>query len=162
MDTIVNNSNHNNNKKRRVNIGMILSVAGFLIFILGADPGIFNLNGSPLIGFIQTVTFSIGLAMLCLGGFISFKACQRSDRSQSLAQDIGIRLVATGYLISLISGMADVFGFGTQTWPANPYFGPRQASGVITGELIIAVGFLLYLPFFSSPRANLDKPIPSE
>jgi len=162
MDTSVNNSNNHNNQKRRVNIGMVLTIAGFLIFMLGADPGIFNPNSSPFIGFVQSVTFSIGLAMLCLGGFISFKGCQRSDRSQSLAQDIGIRLVATGYLISLISGMADVFGFGTQTWPATPFFGPTQASGVIAGELIITIGFLLYLPFFSSRGANLDKPIPSE
>ena len=88
--------------------------------------------------------------MLCLGGFISLKACQRVGRIQSLAQDIGLRLVATGYLISLISGMADVFGFGTQSWPSVPFFGPSQAAGVVVGEIIIAIGFLLYLPFPSS------------
>ncbi len=81
---------------------------------------------------------------------MSFKICQRSDSIQSLGQDIGIRLVATGYLISLISGMADVFGLGTQSWPALPFFGPSQAAGVLAGEMIIVVGFILYLPFFST------------
>ncbi len=140
--------------KLRINIGIGLTIAGFLVFILGADPGIVNLDRSPVVGFVQSATFSAGLAMLCLGGFIGLKSCQRAGHSQSLAQDIGLRLVATGYLIALVSGMADVFGFGTQAYPALPFFGPWQAAGVIVGEIIIAVGFLLYLPFPSSqPKA---------
>ncbi|TFG49454.1 MAG: hypothetical protein E4H33_02230 [Anaerolineales bacterium] len=142
-------SNHKN-INRRTNLGIGLTIAGFLIFILGANPGLVNLDRSPIIGFVQTAIFSIGLAMICLGGFISFKTCQRSDRVQSLSQDIGFRLVATGYLISLISCMADVFGCGTQSWPAMPFFGPTQATGVVAGEILIAVGFLLYMPFFTS------------
>jgi len=142
------------NIKLRINIGVGLTIIGFLVFILGADPGIFSLDRSPVVGFVQTATFSTGLAMICLGGFIGLKACQRADHSQTLAQDIGVRLVATGYLIALVSGMADVFGFGTQAYPALPFFGPMQAAGVIVGEIIIAVGFLLYLPLPSSqPKA---------
>jgi hypothetical protein len=136
--------------KSRTNVGLGLTIFGFLVFLLGADPGLINLDRVPYVGFVQTATFSIGLALICLGGFISFKVCQDQGSSQSLAQDIGIRLVATGYLIALVSGMADVFGFGTQAWPALPFFGPRQASGVVAGEIIIAVGFLLYMPFFTS------------
>lgn len=149
------NGQRNNHKsfKRRLNISLGLSLGGFLIFLLGADPGLFGLDRSPLIGFVQTATFSTGLALLCLGGFISFRICQGSGRNQSLAQDIGIRLVATGYLVALISGMADVFGFGTQAWPAVPFFGPSQAAGVVAGEALIAVGFLLYMPFFTSDQA---------
>ena len=138
------------NYQFRANFGLGLTIFGFLIFLLGADPGLINLDRSPYVGFVQTATFSIGLALICLGGFISFKVCQRQGSSQSLAQDIGIRLVATGYLIALISGLADVFGFGTQAWPSLPFFGPRQASGVVAGEFIIAAGFLLYMPFFTS------------
>jgi hypothetical protein len=137
-------------RQSRTNLGLGLTIFGFLLFLLGADPGMVNLDRSPYVGFVQTVTFSIGLALICVGGFISFKVCQSKESAQSLAQDIGIRLVATGYLIALISGMADVFGFGTQAWPAIPFFGPRQASGVVAGEIIIAAGFLLYMPFFTS------------
>lgn len=153
MDT---GKTRNNGKmaKLRANIGLGLTLGGFFIFLLGANPDLFGLDRSPVIGFAQTATFSLGLTFLCLGGFLSFKSCQRTDRIQSLAQDIGIRLVATGYLVSLISGMADVFGFGTQSWPALPFFGPRQATGVVVGELIIAVGFILYMPFFTSPEPS--------
>ncbi len=152
METNTNQPNHKS-FKRRLNFSLGLSLAGFFAFLLGADPGLFGLDRNPLIGFVQTATFSTGLAFLCLGGFISFKICQRSDYNQSLAQDIGIRLVATGYLVALISGMADVFGFGTQAWPALPFFGPQQAAGVVLGEAIIAIGFLLFMPFFSSDKA---------
>jgi hypothetical protein len=149
------NGSRNNHKafKRRLNTSLALTLSGFFIFLLGADPALFGLDRNPLIGFVQTATFSTGLALLCLGGFISLKISQRADQPQTLAQDIGIRLVATGYLVALISGMADVFGFGTQAWPAPPFFGPTQAIGVVTGEFIIAVGFLLYMPFFSSDKA---------
>jgi hypothetical protein len=136
--------------RRRLYIGLGLAIAGFLIFLLGANPAMVGLDRSLYIGFVQTATFSTGLAILCLGGFLSFKACHKdADRIQSLAQDVGVRLVATGYLVSLISAMADVFGFGTQTWPALPFFGPSQAAGVVAGEIIIAVGFILYMPFLS-------------
>lgn len=138
------------NIKLRINIGIGLTIAGFLVFLLGADPGLVNLNRNPIVGFVQTATFTTGLAMLCLGGFIGLKACQRPGHYQTLAQDVGIRLVATGYLIALVSGMADVFGFGTQAYPALPFFGPWQAAGVIVGEIVIAVGFLLYLPLPST------------
>lgn len=152
MESNLNQTNHQL-FKRRLNFSLGLSLVGFFIFLLGADPGLFGLDRNPLIGFVQTATFSTGLALLCLGGFISFKICQRSGYNQSLAQDIGIRLVATGYLISLISGLADVFGFGTQAWPAVPFFGPQQAVGVVGGEVIIALGFLLFMPFLSSKKA---------
>jgi hypothetical protein len=149
MELEKNHSNHRNNTLM-LNTGIGLTIAGFLIFIFGANPGIIGMDRNPYVGFAQTAIFSFGLALLCLGGFISLKSCQRAGYIQSLAQDIGIRLVATGYIISLISGMADVFGFGTQSWPFKPFFGPQQAAGVILGEVVIAVGFLLYLPISSA------------
>jgi hypothetical protein len=138
------NLNHSSTKIR---LGVLLTMVGFGAFLLGADPGLFGLDRSPLVGFVQIFTFSAGLAVICLGGFISLKASQDPDREQTIAQDIGLRLVATGYLISLVSAMADVFGFGTQTWPVAPFFGPWQAAGVLIGEIIISIGFLLYIPF---------------
>lgn len=136
-----------NNISLRIRIGIGMVLVGFLIFLLGADPGLFNLDRTPVVGFVQTATFSTGLALVCLGGWISLKACQHSGEKQSIAQDIGLRLVGTGYLIALVSAMADVFGFGTQAWPALPFFGPWQAAGVVVGEIIIAVGFLLFIPY---------------
>jgi hypothetical protein len=56
--------------------------------------------------------------------------------------------VATGYVVSVFSGMADVFGFGSHLLPETiPYFGPWQAFGVQAGQFLIAAGFLLLIPY---------------
>ena len=51
----------------------------------------------------------------------------------TIAADIGIRMVATGYVIAVFCGMADVFGFGTQLRPRRPILrtlaGRRCAGG---------------------------------
>jgi hypothetical protein len=130
----------------RVRVGLTTTLIGFLIFLLGARPALFNLDRSPVVGFVQIAVFLIGLAVICLGGYQSLAALWRPG-THSIAADIGLRLVATGYLISVFSGMADVFGFGSQPPPMVPYFGPWQARGVEIGEIIIAVGFLLLIPY---------------
>jgi len=43
--------------------------------------------------------------------------------------------------------MAYVFGMGSQPFPDVPYFGPWQAGGVLIGQLVIAVGFLMLIPY---------------
>ena len=65
-----------------------------------------------------------------------------------------MRLIATGYVIAMASGMADIFGFGNQPWPEIPVFGRWQARGVLIGEIVIAVGFLLLLPHHSFRKKN--------
>jgi hypothetical protein len=65
----------------------------------------------------------------------------------SIAADIGLRLVATGYVIAVFAGMADIFGFGSQPLPKLPFFGPWQARGVEAGQVIIAIGFLMLMPY---------------
>jgi hypothetical protein len=66
---------------------------------------------------------------------------------RSIIADIGLRLVGTGYVIAVFTGMADVFGMGSQPLPNVPYFGPWQAAGVLIGQMIIAVGFLMLVPY---------------
>jgi hypothetical protein len=127
-------------------VGLGTMLLGLFIFVLGAEPEIFNLDRSPAIGFVQTAVFSIGLAMICLGGYISFRVTRGEDYQATLTEDIGLRLVGTGYLIAFIAAMADVFGLGTQFFPDVPFFGPAQAVGVVVGEIIIAIGFLMYVP----------------
>ncbi|MBN1667409.1 MAG: hypothetical protein JW862_09980 [Anaerolineales bacterium] len=131
--------------RRRTSIGLGLTIFGFVVFLLGAEPSFFNLDRSPVIGFLQIAVFLIGLAIICIGGFISLSSLWNGHQ-KTIAADIGLRLVATGYVIAVTSGMADVFGFGNQPWPLIPYFGPWQAAGVMVGELVIALGFLLMIP----------------
>lgn len=132
--------------RRRARIGLAVTLAGFLLFLVGARPGLFGIDRSPVIGFVQIAVFLTGLAIICIGGYISLKSLWR-DEPTSIAADIGQRLVATGYVIAVFAGMADIFGFGSQPLPKLPFFGPWQARGVEVGEVFIAIGFLLLLPF---------------
>ncbi|MEA2008896.1 MAG: hypothetical protein U9O54_07225 [Chloroflexota bacterium] len=132
--------------KNRIRAGLLITALGFLIFILGADPGLFNLNRSPAIGFVQSAVFSFGLAIMCIGGYISLNASCPDGHEKSLVEDVGLRLVATGYLVSFVSALADVFGLGAQSWPALPFLGPSQAAGVVAGEILIAIGFIMLIP----------------
>jgi hypothetical protein len=133
-------------RRYRIRIGLGFVILGLLIFILGIDPQMFNLDRSPVVGFVQIAVFLVGLAMICLGGYVVLNTLWNGTE-KTIAADIGYRLVATGYVIAVASGMADVFGFGNQPFPQIPYFGPWQAIGVMAGEIIIGLGFLLLIPF---------------
>jgi len=142
--------NKNRLRSFRIRFGLGVTILGLLIFMLGANPALFGLDRSPVVGFVQISVFLIGLAMICLGGYITLNALW-SGLEKSIAADIGFRLVSTGYVISFFSGMADIFGLGNQPFPEIPYYGPWQAVGVVIGEVIIALGFLLLVPH---PKRN--------
>jgi hypothetical protein len=131
--------------RRRARVGLILTLAGFLVFLIGARPAMLGIDRSPIIGFVQIAVFLIGLAIICIGGYISLTSLWR-EQPTSIAADIGLRLVATGYVVAVFAGMADIFGFGSQPLPKLPYFGPWQARGVEVGQALIGLGFLLLLP----------------
>jgi hypothetical protein len=133
----------------RVRVGLFTTLSGFFVFIVGAKPDWLGWDRSPVVGFVQIAVFLVGLAIICLGGYIGLLALW-GDNQRSIAADIGLRLVSTGYVISVFAGMADVFGMGTHPLPNVPYFGPVQATGVVLGEIVIAVGFLLLIPYKSS------------
>jgi hypothetical protein len=130
----------------RVRVGLLVSLFGLLIFLIGARPSLFGLDRSPVVGFVQISVFLVGLAIICIGGYIGLMSFWRNG-DRTIAADIGSRLVATGYVVAVFSGMADVFGFGTQVPPQVPIFGPWQDTGVQIGEVLITIGFLLLIPF---------------
>ncbi len=127
-------------------LGLTLTMIGLLIFTLGAKPEWLGLDRSPVIGFVQTSVFTLGLGLLCLGGYLSLAALWRGEEKSILA-DIGPRLIGTGYVVAVFAGMADIFGLGTQPFPDVPFFGPWQAVGVEIGEVMIAIGLLMLIPF---------------
>ena len=130
----------------RIRTSLITVAVGLLVFAIGAKPGWFGWDRSPAVGFIQIAVFLIGLALICVGGFVGLVALWGKEQRTIIA-DIGLRLVGTGYVIAVFTGMADVFGMGSQTLPNVPYFGPWQAAGVLVGQVIIAVGFLMLIPY---------------
>ena len=134
----------------RVRLGLIVLLLGFLLFVLGAGPGVFGIDRSEVTGFLQISVFLVGLAVLCMGGYITLSALWNGNE-KTIVADIGLRLVSTGYVVAVASGMADVFGIGSHPFPAIPYFGPLQATGVMIGEGIIIIGFLMLIHF---PKAK--------
>ena len=138
--------NHFKYPKRRIRFGLATTLTGFVVFLVGARPDFIGMDRSPVIGFVQIAVFLIGLAIICIGGYISMMALWK-DQKPSILADIGLRLVSTGYVICVFSGMADVFGLGSHLLPNVPYFGEWQARGVQIGEGFIAIGFLFLIPY---------------
>lgn len=131
--------------KGRIRIGLSLTVFGYLLFLLGARPSIFGLDRSRVIGFVQISVFLIGLGIIVLGSYLSLNALWPPG-SKTLIADIGSRLISTGYVISVFTGMADIFGLGSHRLP-NVFFGPLQARGMAIGMATIAIGFLFLIRY---------------
>ena len=136
--------------RARVRFGLVIIALGFFIFVVGSKPAWFGWDNSPTVGFIQVSVLLVGLGILCLGGYVGLLALWKG-RERTIAADIGMRLVATGYVVSVFAGMADLFGMGTQVMPEGPFFGPLQSRGIVIGQTIIAIGFLLMIPFRMKP-----------
>lgn len=161
MKHIENNQMPKNRKKnirliprRRIQYGLIISLGGFLVFLVGIKPEIFLLDRSPVLGFIQIAVMLVGLAIICVGGYTSISGLWKGQRP-SIAAQLGVRIISTGYIIAVFSGFADIFGLGSHPYPEFiPYFGEWQARGVQIGEGFIAVGMLMMLPYARSPLFN--------
>ncbi len=130
----------------RLRAALVTSIVGLFIFTVGAKPDWFHWDRSPVVGFVQISVFLFGLAVICLGGYIGMLALWKGQ-PRSIVADLGLRLVSTGYVIAVFAGMADIFGMGSQPLPGIPYFGPWQATGVVVGEVAIAIGFLMLVPY---------------
>ena len=130
----------------RKRLGVGIALLGLLVYLLGAEPGLFGLDGSPVIGFLQIIVLLVGLAIICLGGFFIVDALWHT-RAKTIAADIGLRIMATGFVIALATGTADLIGLGTRPLPNIPFFGYWQARGVLLGQIVIFIGFALMLPY---------------
>jgi len=130
----------------RVRFSLIAVAVGLFVFVIGAKPNWFGWDRSPVVGFVQISVFLIGLALICSGGYIGLSALWGKTQRSILA-DIGFRLVGTGYVITVFTGMADIFGMGSHPLPNVPYFGPWQSGGVLIGQIVIAIGFFMTIPY---------------
>jgi len=131
--------------KTRIRIGLGLAVVGYLFFLLGARPSLFGMDRSRVIGFVQISVFLIGLALITVGSYLTLNALWPEGK-KTIAADIGSRLVSTGYVVCVFTGMADIFGLGSHPLP-NVFFGPLQARGMAIGMGTIAFGFMLLIRY---------------
>jgi hypothetical protein len=130
---------------KKVRQGLFITLAGFVVFLLGARPSIYGLDRSPVIGFVQIAVFLFGMGIICFGAFTTFQGLWQGKPSSILSQ-IGMRTMQTGFVIALFTGLADVFGLGSHQLPRT-FFGPLQAIGVQIGEIVIGTGIILMFPF---------------
>ncbi len=138
-------------RRTRIRFALLIAFFGFLLFLVGAQPGLFLLDRSPVVGFVQIAVMLIALATICIGGYVAVHSLWRSQPPSILA-DIGLRLVSTGYVVAVFSGMADIFGIGSHPLPGVPLFGVWQARGMEIGLAIIAIGFVMMFPFTPSAK----------
>ena len=142
---------------RRIQFGLIVAVGGFFIFMVGARPEIFLLDRSPVVGFIQIAVMLIGLAFICIGGYLSLVGLWKGNQL-SIAAELGVRLISTGYVIAVFCGLADIIGLGSHPTPEFiPYFGEWQARGVQIAEGFIAIGMLMMLPYSRNSLFRTQK-----
>ena len=143
--------------KKRLTFHLAITLLGFLIFLLGIRPDFFQLDRSPVIGFIQISVSVVGLGILCLGGYLTMRQLWQG-KHMSIAAEIGERFISTGLVIAIFSAVADFFGFGSHPYPQSlPYLGKWQSLGIEIGEYIIALGFILMIPF---PKIRLFPRLP--
>ena len=77
----------------------------------------------------------------------------------SIAAEMGVRLISTGYVIAIFCGLADIIGLGSHPTPEFiPYFGEWQARGIQIAEGFIAIGMLLMLPITENPLFRTQPP----
>ena len=123
---------------------MTLVFVGFMIFLVGVEPDLIGMNRSETVGFVQVEVWLVGLAILLISAYASVRVI-RNSRPMSLRADIGVRLIATGYVVAAAASLADFIGLGAQELPYVA-FGPIQVIGLATGVTICLVGLLLYWP----------------
>jgi hypothetical protein len=123
---------------------MTLVLVGLFIFILGVDPDLVGLDRSPVVGFVQIGVWSVGLAALLLGATLTVRVV-RNGRPNSLRSEVGLRLIATGYVFAVAASFADFLGIGSHTLP-TVYFGPIQVLGLALSVTTSLLGLILYWP----------------
>ncbi len=123
---------------------MTIVLIGLFIFAIGVEPDLIGMDRSPVVGFVQVGVWLTGLAILLLGAYATVRVV-RNHRPNSLLADIGLRLIATGYVVSATASLADFIGLGAQRIP-NVSFGPIQIIGLLVGVLLCLLGLVLYWP----------------
>ncbi|MGI6249931.1 MAG: hypothetical protein ACOYKD_00995 [Anaerolineaceae bacterium] len=129
----------------RTRYALTLAMFGFLVFLIGLNPGIFGLDRGVSIGFVQILTLLIGLGLLTWGATIALLNFWDKQQKPLLA-DFGLRIIATGYVICVFAALADAFGLGTNPLP-DVFMGVLQTRALAGGMLVIAVGLVMLIRF---------------
>lgn len=134
-------------------------IFGFFVFIIGLFPAIINLDTKPGVGVLQLAVTLWGLGMMNAGAALWAYSERHRGAPRLLREDIGVRLIATGFVTSAFSSLADVLGIGSHNAPRRlPYLGVWQQAGLAIGILVSVVGLLLYSKRYSPSILPVGEP----
>jgi hypothetical protein len=137
-------------------VGIAVGILGGVIAFIGLFPASVGLEVASGIGVLQVLVIVAGMSIMISGAVLYVQTTYYAGIKHNLAQQIGIRLSATGLVISLTCGLADVFGFGSHlpTPDTRPFLGTFQIAALIGGFIIASVGVLIFALFGDQPTES--------
>jgi len=150
--------------ERFAQVGVAVGALGIVLALMGLFPGLTGVQPTFGIGIVQVLLLLSGYGLLLLGGLIYAKSMFYLGQNATLWQQIGTRLALTGWIFAALSGLADLFNFGSHSRSATSdiFFGQLQALGLIASFGVSAFGILLYA-LAGSPRLPPDElPAPDD
>jgi hypothetical protein len=132
---------------------MTLVFFGLFVFLIGVSPDLIGMDRSPVVGFVQVGVWLTGLAVLLLGAYLTVRVI-RNGRAYSLLAEVGVRLIATGYVVAAAASLADFIGIGSHSLPGL-VFGHVQVAGLVLGVLVSLIGVVLFWPHRVVPSESL-------
>jgi hypothetical protein len=124
----------------------ILLLLGILLCVASLAADNLGLDLTPGFGVLQIFLLLLGITCLTVAVFLYLYSLRPRTAPRSLQADIGIRLSATGLVLTYVAGLADLIRIGTHVLPGfeRPYVGPLQLAGFLLGIIIIVLGMALY------------------
>lgn len=137
-------------------IGIALGALGAVLALMGMFPGVTGLDATAGIGMLQIVVILFGFVLLIGGALLYVQGAFYPGVQHNLAQQIAVRLSATGLLFGGIAGLGDLLGFGSHPpgLTDGPFLGYWQAAGLIGGFVIASLGVVLFALLGPSPDGN--------
>jgi len=137
---------------------MTMVLIGLFIFLIGVYPNLIGMDRSSVVGFVQIGVWLLGLGILLLGATMAMKVI-RNGHPTTLRSEVGLRLIATGYVLAVTASFADFIGIGSHALPGISY-GPLQVTGLALGVLVSLLGVILYGPGKGSLGSSEGQPSP--
>ncbi len=141
---------------------MTIVLVGLFIFLIGIYPNLIGMDRSSVVGFVQIGVWLLGLGILLVGATMAMKVI-RNGYPTTLKSEVGLRLIATGYVLAVTASFADFIGIGSHALPGISY-GPLQVTGLALGVLVSLFGVILYGPSkssYSSSEGQSSTPQPT-
>lgn len=129
---------------RLAQFGVFLVMVGGVVLFLGLFPFAADIDATPGVGIAQILGILAGLFVLVTGAYVMVYALVHRGSPTTLLRDVGVRLGMTGLVFATAATLADLMGFGSHTGSGGFLFGWLQATGMLVGFVIAAIGVLIY------------------